>query len=196
MNTILAERVLPTSQTLQIIQGDITTEDVDAIVNAANEHLQHGGGVAWAISKKGGDAIQKESDDWIRQHGLVSHSHPAGTSGGLLPAKYVIHTVGPVWGDTQSAGAGGDEDNKLSDAVTGSLRVADELKCSSIALPAISTGIFGFPKDRAARIIFSAIEKYFESSSSSLKVVKIVLFDQATIDVFVKSWRGKWGQQA
>src|SRR3990172_4779914 len=187
MNTVLKERILPTGQNLQIVQGDITTEEVDAIVNAANEHLQHGGGVAWAISKKGGTAIQKESDDWIRQHGLVPHSHPAWTSGGLLPAKYVIHAVGPVWGD-------GDEDNKLESAVTGSLRVADELKCSLLALPAISTGIFGFPKDRAAGIIFSAIEKYFENDSSNLKVVKLVLFDQTTIDVFVKSWREKWGK--
>ncbi len=173
MNTILLEKKLTQNQTVQIVQGDITTEDVDAIVNAANEHLQHGGGVAWAISKRGGSAIQKESDEWIRQHGPVTHSHPAWTSGGLLPAKYVIHAVGPVWGD-------GDEDKKLaSDAVTGSLRVADELKCSSIALPAISTGIFGFPKDRAAGIIFSAIEKYFEDNSSSLKVVKLVLYRPA-----------------
>src|SRR3990172_3784030 len=151
MNTVLKERILPTGQNLQIVQGDITTEEVDAIVNAANEHLQHGGGVAWAISKRGGPAIQKESDEWIRTMGAVGHAHPAWTSGGLLPSKYVIHAVGPVWGD-------GDEDVKLSDAMTGSLRVADELKLSSIALPAISTGIFGFPKDRAARIIFSSIE--------------------------------------
>ena len=89
MNTILLEKKLTQNQTIQIVQGDITTEDVDAIVNAANEHLQHGGGVAWAISKKGGSAIQKESDEWIRQHGPVTHSHPAWTSGGLLPAKYV-----------------------------------------------------------------------------------------------------------
>lgn len=187
MNTVLTEHVLSTGQILQIVQGDITTETVDAIVNAANEHLQHGGGVAWAISKKGGPAIQKESDAWIRQHGPVSHARPAWTSGGLLPAKYVIHAVGPVWGD-------GDEDNKLSFAVTGSLVVADELKCSSIALPAISTGIFGFPKDRAAGIIFSAIKKYFESHASNLKVVKLTLFDQATVDVFLKSWQGKWTQ--
>jgi len=188
MNTISAEKKLPSDQIIRIVQGDITTEDVDAIVNAANEHLQHGGGVAWAISKKGGPAIQKESDDWIRQHGLVSHSHPAWTSGGLLPAKYVIHTVGPVWGD-------GDEDNKLADAVAGSLRVADELKLTSIAMPAISTGIYGFPKERAAKIIFSAIEKYFvENSSSGLKIVKLVLFDQATVDVFIRSWHDKWGQ--
>jgi O-acetyl-ADP-ribose deacetylase (regulator of RNase III) len=185
MNTVLTERALPTHQTIQIVQGDITIETVDAIVNAANEQLQHGGGVAWAISRKGGPALQSESDAWIQKHGPVSHAHPAWTSGGLLPAKYVIHAVGPVWGD-------GDEDKKLSDAVTGSLRVADELKCSSIALPAISTGIFGFPKDRAAGIIFSAIEKYFESNQSNLKVVKLTLFDQATVDVFIKSWQVKW----
>ena len=187
MNAVLTEHVLSTGQTLQIVQGDITTETVDAIVNAANEHLQHGGGVAWAISKKGGPAIQKESDVWIQQHGPVTHARPAWTSGGLLPAKYVIHAVGPVWGD-------GDEDRKLSEAVTGSLRLADELKCTSIALPAISTGIFGFPKDRAAGIIFSAIEKYFESHASNLKVVRLTLFDQATVDVFLKSWQGKWAQ--
>ena len=186
MNTVLIERVLQTGQTIQIVQGDITIENVDAVVNAANEHLQHGGGVAWAISKKGGPKIQKESDEWIRQHGLVPHSHPAWTSGGLLPAKYVIHAVGPVWGD-------GDEDAKLADAVTGSLRVADELKCFSIALPAISTGIFGFPKDRAAEIIFSTIDKYFfENSLSAVKTVKLVLFDQPSVDVFIKTWQDKW----
>jgi len=187
MNTIIAEKKLPSDQIIQIVQGDITTEDVDAIVNAANEHLQHGGGVAWAISKKGGPAIQKESDEWIRQHGPVAHSLPAWTSGGLLPAKYVVHAVGPVWGE-------GDEDNKLADAVTGSLRVADELKLTSIAMPAISTSIYGFPKERAAKIIFSTIEKYFDSNTSSLKVVKLVLFDQPTVDVFIKSWQDKWGQ--
>jgi len=187
MNTILLEHAFTTSQTFQLVQGDITTEKVDAIVNAANEYLQHGGGVAWAISKKGGSAIQRESDDWIQQHGSVSHSRPAWTSGGLLPAKYVIHAVGPVWGD-------GDEDDKLALAVTGSLVVAEELKCSSVALPAISTGIFGFPKDRAAEIIFSAIEEYFaEGSSSGIKIVKLVLYDQPTVDVFIKLWKEKWG---
>jgi O-acetyl-ADP-ribose deacetylase (regulator of RNase III) len=120
MSTILAEKIVPTGQTLEIAQGDITLENVDAIVNAANEHLQHAGGVAWSIVRRGGDGIQDESDAWIKKHGLVSHSHPAWTSGGQLPARYVIHAVGPVWGD-------GDEDAKLAAAVTGSLRVADEL---------------------------------------------------------------------
>jgi putative ATPase len=187
MNKVLVERNLPTGQTIQIVQGDITTEEVDAIVNAANEHLQHGGGVAWAISKKGGPALQKESDAWIRHHGTVSHTQPAWTSGGLLPAKYVIHAVGPVWGD-------GDEDNKLAAALTGSLRVAEELKCSSMALPAISTGIFGFPKERAAGIIFSEIERFFaENPMPVLKTVRLVLYDQPTVDAFLQSWQEKWG---
>jgi O-acetyl-ADP-ribose deacetylase len=177
MNTILMQRVFSTGQALQIVQGDITTEEVDAVVNAANEHLQHGGGVAWAIVRRGGDVIHKESDKWIKKHGLVSHTHPAWTSGGDLPAKYIIHAVGPVWGD-------GGEDEKLAEAVSGSLSVADELKCSSIAMPAISTGIFGFPKDRAAGIIFKTVEEYFNKNKSGLKVVRITLFDQATIDVF------------
>ncbi len=90
--------------------------------------------------------------------------------------------MGPVWGD-------GDEDKKLADAVTGSLRVADELKCESISMPAISTGIFGFPKERAAGIIFSSIEKYFsEAQTSTLKTVRILLFDDATIQPFLKVW--------
>ena len=105
MNTVLQERSLPTGPKLQIVQGDVTVEEVDAIVNAANEHLQHGGGVAWAISKRGGPTIQRESDEWVRTKGTVNHAHPAWTSGGLLPAKYVIHAVGPVWGE-------GDEDAK------------------------------------------------------------------------------------
>jgi O-acetyl-ADP-ribose deacetylase (regulator of RNase III) len=189
MNAVLKEHTFPTGQTFQIVQGDITIEEVDAIVNAANEQLQHGGGVAWAISRKGGPAIQKESNDWIRQHGSVSHARPAWTSGGLLPARYVIHAVGPVWGDA-------DEEDKLAQAVMGSVRVADELKCVSIAMPAISTGIFGFPKDRAAGIIFSAIERYFAegNSSSGVKTIKLVLFDPSSVDVFVKIWRSKWGQ--
>lgn len=186
MNTTLAQHTFPTGQVIQIAQGDLTTEEVDAIVNAANEYLRHGGGVARTISKQGGSAIQTESDTWVREHGRVPHAHPAWTSGGRLLARYVIHAVGPVWGE-------GEEDDKLEAAVRGALRVADELKCSSVALPAISTGIFGFPKDRAAGIIFSAIETYFlKNPSTELKTVKLVLYDQPTVDVFFQSWQDKW----
>ncbi len=182
MSAILAEKNLPNGQSIQIAQGDITLEETDAIVNAANEHLQHGGGVAWAIVRRGGDVIQDESDAWIRAHGLVPHSRPAWTSGGSLSARYVIHAVGPVWGD-------GDEDAKLAAAVTGSLRVAHELKCASIAFPAISTGIFGFPKEHAAGIMLKSIKEYFEKETSTLKTVRLVLFDDATIGAFLGVWR-------
>lgn len=187
MNSVIKERTLSTGQILQIVQGDITAEEVDAIVNAANEHLSHGGGVAWAIVKRGGDIIQKESDDWILKNGLVSHAHPAWTSGGRLPAKYVIHAVGPIWGD-------GDEDNKLADAIRGSLEVADELRCSSIALPAISTGIFGFPKERAAGIIFKSIKEYFAGKDSTLKTIRLTLFDDATVSAFLNIWNENHGE--
>jgi len=186
MNKVLDEQTLPAGQTVQIVQGDITLEEVDAIVNAANERLQHGGGVAWAISKRGGPAIQNESDAWIRAKGRVSHMHPAWTSGGNLPAKYVIHAVGPVWGD-------GDEDSKLADAVNGSLRMADELGLESIAFPAISTGIFGFPKERAAKIILEAINRYLSTGSTMLNTVRLVLFDDSTVEAFVNAWRTENG---
>ena len=183
MSTVLQQKIISSGQTIQIAQGDITLEPVDAIVNAANEHLQHGGGVAWAIVHRGGDVIQQESDDWIRKHGPVPHSRPAWTRAGSLPSRFVIHAVGPVWNNA------GDEDTKLADAVSGSLRVADELKCESIAFPAISTGIFGFPKERAAGIIFRTIQDYFVKNKSGLKLVKLVLWDQPTIDAFLGEWK-------
>ena len=114
MNSVLVEKKFTAGLFLQIVQGDITVEEVDAIVNAANEQLAHGGGVAWAISKKGGPKIQEESDAWIRKHGPVSHAHPAWTSGGHLPAKYVIHAVGPVWGDGDGAALGGTSSSSSS----------------------------------------------------------------------------------
>lgn len=181
MNKVLAERVLPTGQTLQIVQGDITAETTDAIVNAANEYLQHGAGVAGAIAQKGGLAVQKESEAWVRKNGVVSHSQPAWTSGGNLAAKYVIHAVGPVWGD-------GDEDAKLAAAIHGSLEVAETLKCSSISFPAISTGIFGFPKERAAGVMFSAFENYFSLRKSGIRLVRLALFDKSTIHAFMGAW--------
>jgi len=167
---------------VQLAQGDLTLEPTDAIVNAANEYLEHGGGVAFAIVQRGGDIIQEESTAWVKEHGLVLHSRPAWTSGGNLPAKYVIHAVGPVWG-------AGDEDAKLHDCVYGSLLVADELNLTSIALPAISTGIFGFPKDRAARVMLNTIREYFKKEKSRLKIARITLFDDASVEVFKTAWK-------
>lgn len=182
MSAMLREIQLPGGQKLQIAQGDLTQEHVDAIVNAANEHLMHGGGVAAAISQRGGPQIQVESSAWVAEHGLVSHAEPAYTGAGRLPCKYVIHAVGPVWGE-------GDEDRKLAAAVNGSLQLASRLELVSIAFPAISTGIFGFPKERAARIILVAIRDYLASQpDSSLKLVRLTLYDQPTTEAFLRAW--------
>ena len=180
MNSLLLETVLPTGQKLQLVRGDITAETTEAIVNAANAQLQHGAGVAGAIVRRGGPAIQRESDAWIQLHGPVSHAAPAWTSGGNLACRMVIHAVGPVWG-------AGDEDAKLAEAVTGSLRCADELGLDSIAFPAISTGIFGFPKERAAHVMFGSIREYLQKQSG-LKLVRVVLFDPPTISAFENAW--------
>lgn len=181
MNTVLAEASLPNGTLLQLVRGDITLETTDAIVNAANERLQHEGGVAWSISRRGGPAIQAESDAWVQSHGPVRHDAPAWTSGGRLACRYVIHAVGPLWSETEEAEA------KLAAAVAGSLRAADELGLESISMPAISTGIFGFPKEHAARIILSAMREYF-GTPSGLKLARVVLLDVGTVHVFEKVW--------
>jgi len=182
MTQPLRELTYPTGQCFQLIKGDITNEIVDAIVNAANSQLQHGGGVAGIIVRCGGQEIQIESNQWVREYGPVSHAEPAYTTGGNLACRYVIHAVGPVWGD-------GDEDSKLDSAVYGSLHQADELGLESMALPAISTGIFGFPKVRAAEIFIKAIERYFVNhQNSSLSLVRLVLYDPPTVGAFIEAW--------
>ena len=182
MNQVLREHIFPSGQCLQLVQGDITLEAVDAIVNAANSYLQHGGGVAAVIARRGGPQVQAESDAWVLQHGPVSHAEPAITSGGRLPCKYVIHAVGPVWGE-------GDEDTRLILAVQGSLKRSEELGLTSIALPAISTGIYGFPKQRAAGVMIrSILEHLVQNPDSSLNYIRITLYDQPTLVAFLQKW--------
>lgn len=182
MSTLIREIILPSGQKLQLVHGDLTQETVDAIVNAANAHLQHGGGIAGAISRRGGPQIQLESDAWVQRHGAVSHDRPAFTSAGSLPCRYVIHAVGPVWGS-------GEEEGKLSAVIHGSLAVAEELGLASIAIPAISTGIFGFPKQRAGQVILAAIREYFSNHpGSSLALVRLTIIDQPTLAAFLAAW--------
>jgi O-acetyl-ADP-ribose deacetylase (regulator of RNase III) len=182
MNSTLKTIVFPSGQNFYLIQGDLTRQEVDAIVNAANQHLMHGGGIAAIIARRGGPVINSESAAWVREHGPVSHQEPAYTSAGDLPCRYVIHAVGPVWGS-------GDEDNKLADAITGSLRRAEELELYSIAFPAISTGIFGFPKERAAGVLYRAVQGHFtQNPESYLKDVRMVVYDQPTAEIFQSAW--------
>ncbi len=181
---VLREQTLPNGGVFRLVTGDITTMPVDAIVNAANRRLAHGGGVAAAIARRGGAVIWQQSAAWVREHGFVSHDRPAYTECGNMPCRYVIHAVGPSW-----RGGNDDEDAKLRAAVQGSLRRAEELGVTSIAFPAISTGIYRFPRRRAAAVFYAAVADYFaEHSESPLKDVYLVLYDRPTLEAFLAVW--------
>ena len=165
---------------LALVEGDITELDVDAIVNAANEYLSHGGGVAYAIARRGGPAIQRESDTWVRQHGLVRTGTAAITSGGDLKARHVIHAVGPVYDRTPRSA------ELLASAVRASLQRADARELRSVALPAISTGIFGYPVRDAAKVMLKAAISYLRGGTGLERVV-FCLYGRPTFDVFVET---------
>lgn len=163
--------------TLELVEGDITAMDTDAIVNAANERLAHGGGVAGVISRRGGPVIQQESDAWVRQHGPVPTGSAAITSGGALKARYVIHAVGPIYDGTPRSA------DLLASAVRAALRLADERGLTSIALPAISTGVFGYPMEEAARVMLEATVGYLRGETGLRRVV-FCLYGRQAFEVF------------
>ncbi|WP_338603727.1 ADP-ribose-binding protein [Sulfolobus tengchongensis] len=158
---------------VHVIKGDITEIEADAIVNAANSYLQHGGGVAYAIVKKGGYVIQKESDEYVKKYGPVPVGDVAVTTAGKLKAKYIIHAVGPRYGV--------ETDDKLESAIRRSLEKADELNLSSIALPAISTGIYGYPYETCAIIMAKVLNSY---RPKTLGKVLVVLYSDEAYEVF------------
>ncbi|MCB1036289.1 MAG: macro domain-containing protein [Acidobacteria bacterium] len=162
---------------LELLEGDITELEVEAIVNPANEDLQLGTGVAGAILAKGGPSIQEECN-------RIGHT-PVGTAvmtgGGELKAKQVIHAVGPRMGE-------GDEDRKLASAVRSALALADRNGLRSIALPAISAGNFGFPMDRCARILLTEAHRYIQGGTKLEKVV-VCLFGEDSFKVFRRELR-------
>lgn len=159
---------------VRVLRGDLTLSEADAIVNAANSYLKHGGGVAAAIVRRGGRVIQDESD----RAGFVPEGQVYLTSGGALSARYVIHAVGPRGGDPQG-------DEKLESAVREAMLAAEEKGLRSIAFPAISSGIFGFPKDRCAQILVSTVLQYLENHQQGAVVqADFVLFDDETTSYF------------
>jgi O-acetyl-ADP-ribose deacetylase (regulator of RNase III) len=160
---------------IKLLIGDITQQATDAIVNAANSRLIHGGGVAGAIVSKGGKSIQDES----YQKAPVPVGQAVITGAGSLPCKYVIHTVGPRMGE-------GDEDNKLKNATNNCLRIAEENKLSCIAFCAISTGIFGYPMDRCADIMLTNTINYLKGQTGLQEVI-FCLYDQKAYDIFANT---------
>jgi O-acetyl-ADP-ribose deacetylase (regulator of RNase III) len=157
---------------LELVEGDITEMQTDAIVNAANAQLILGGGVAGAIRRKGGPAIQQECN----RIGGTFVGGAVITTAGNLKAKHVIHAVGPRMGE-------GDEDQKLKNATLNSLKVADETNLKSISFPAISTGVFGFPIERCAEIMLTTTIDYLKGQTGLDKVL-FCLFGQAAYQVF------------
>ena len=164
---------------LIILQGDLTEMDTDAIVNAANKDLILGAGVAGAIRTKGGPTIQEECN----RIGGTTVGGAVITTGGKLKARYVIHAVGPRMGE-------GEEDRKLTDATRNSLAVAHGKALKSIAFPAISTGIFGFPKDRCARLMLGTAVETLRQRETSLEKVVFCLWDKETLEIFQETAKG------
>jgi len=180
MPTLINQLTLHSGQTLALYQGDLTEEQVEAIVNAANERLAHGGGLAGAIVRRGGREIQQESNTWIKQHGLAGHAKPALTGAGRLPCKAIIHAVGPVWRSGKQ-----DEDAKLRLAYTAALKLAHEQGFGSVAFPSISTGLFGFPVERGAAIALQAARDFCAAHPASpLREIRFTLIDAPTVEVF------------
>jgi O-acetyl-ADP-ribose deacetylase (regulator of RNase III) len=165
---------------ITLVRGDITEQSVDAIVNAANSTLMGGGGVDGAIHRRGGPDIVEECKR-IRAE-RFPEGLPAGqavaTTGGNLPAKWVIHTVGPIYSKHEDRSA------LLAGCHRESLRAADELGATSIAFPAISTGVYGYPADLAAPVAIQAVR---DASTTSIGEVRFVLFDEATFDAFARA---------
>jgi O-acetyl-ADP-ribose deacetylase (regulator of RNase III) len=174
MGRVLWEREVGRGRVL-VVQGDITEEHTDAIVNAANSQLAHGGGVAGAIVRKGGWEIQEES----ARLAPVPVGGAVVTGAGRLPCAYVIHAVGPVWGE-------GNEEAKLRQAVRSALARAEEKRLRSVALPAIATGIFGYPKAEGCRVIAQECWKHLQGPGS-LQEIRLVAFDDETAQRFTEA---------
>jgi len=166
-------------QKINVIKGDITKAKVDAIVNAANTSLLGGGGVDGAIHRAGGPEILSQCIKIRNRQGGCKTGEAVITTGGKLPARYVIHTVGPVWNGGKT-----NEENLLANAYRNSMRLAKENEVKTIAFPNISTGIYGFPKDRAALIATETVMKYLEEEKSFTEV-QFVCFDDDNYDLYM-----------
>lgn len=162
---------------IELIQGDITKETCDAIVNAANQSLLGGGGVDGAIHRAGGPAILEE----CRKLGGCKTGDAKVTTGGRLPAKYVIHTVGPIW-----RGGNAKEADFLASCYRRSLECAREKGCASVAFPSISTGAYSYPIERAAQIALSTVRESLQQTQAPARV-RFVLFSLHDLDVYSKA---------
>ncbi len=160
-------------------QGDLTAQEVDAIVNAPNERLQHGGGVAAAIIKAGGKEIQEESDAYVDEHGPLQPGEAAVTTAGDMPARWVVHVAGPVYEEGSS-----ENEQLLRQAVAAALDAGAEAGARTMAFPAISAGVYGYPRGEATGIIASEVVSWLGTNEGRVEDVRLVGLDDATTAEF------------
>jgi O-acetyl-ADP-ribose deacetylase (regulator of RNase III) len=179
-----ADGVTVNQARLRLLQGDITRQDSDAIVNAANSSLMGGGGVDGAIHRAGGPAILEECKQIVARQGRLATGKAVITTGGNLKAKHVIHTVGPIWrGESQG------EPELLASAYRESLKLAADNNLESLTFPSISTGVYGYPVNEAARVAISTVIAFLSQEKTSIKEVVFVLFDARTFAVYALALR-------
>lgn len=156
-----------------VVVGDLTTQRVEAVVNAANEQLSHGGGVAAALAKAGGREVQAESDDWVARHGEVGPGQTAVTTAGRMPADHLVHVVGPRYRADQ------DNEALLRQAVSAALDGARDAGAASVAVPMLSAGVFGYPPEEAGAIIADETAQWLARAPGPLHEVRLVGLDEA-----------------
>lgn len=162
------------------LEGDLTAQQVDVVVNAANERLAHGGGVAAALARAGGPEVQRESDAWVAEHGPLKPGAAAVTTAGAMAARWLVHVVGPRWRQGQ------DNEGLLRQAVRAALNAGRDLGAASIAFPAISAGIFGYPSNEATAVIANEIGRWLTGDRSDLAEIRLVGYDAATAEGFAR----------
>ncbi len=167
---------------LSIVQGDITGQATDAIVNAANSSLMGGGGVDGAIHRAGGSAILEECRQIVSRQGRLPTGKAVITTGGNLKARFVIHTVGPIW-----YGGGRGESELLASAYRESLKLAAGNNLSSVSFPSISTGAYGYPVAEAAKLAMKTVVSFLKEGTTSIKEVVFVLFDAVTFESYLSA---------
>lgn len=173
--------------TIHAVEADLTGMAVGAVVNAANERLAHGGGVAAALSRAGGPAVQQASDSWVAEHGPVGPGQAAVTTAGAMPAELVIHVVGPRYRSGQ------DNPALLRQAVDAALDAAADRGAGSVALPAISAGIFGYPPQEATAVIARAVAQWLADHAGALEAVVLVGYDRRSAELFASAVRALGG---
>lgn len=178
MDALALQRIGKTN--IIALEGDVTRQPVEAVVNSANENLQHREGVATAVVRTGGRVIQEESDTWVRENGPVAPGNAAITTGGMLQASHVIHAVGPYYDENGS-------DPILAAAISASLDAAEEHGLESVAIPLISSGLRNYPPARAAEVIVGAVVAWLNEHTDVLTEVRLVGFSEQDAEFFAKA---------